>query len=296
MMTPMPGNLDRRRGARSRGVTAAQFLAVLVPACAAAFALAPNDDRADIAPDPAIQSAIARVASADRDGQRPSAIDQALQLADRSPAEFVRQAVYFASRARHTHESMAVGVLMRRLDVPDDTVARALVPCLESSDAALAKSVRDVLGGIEKRTPGRRPDFSVYRGIIADRLRAGESVPVELARYLYDADAGMALLTFMRAHELRKPEQVKPILWAEHVVSDGLWKQDYGFLAPDKVEPAAIEQLSALARHDAWWARLYAAEIMRKHAAFRQADTLAALRRDANALVRDSAARVSGTP
>jgi hypothetical protein len=182
------------------------------------------------------------------------------------------------------------------LDVPDDALARALAPCLGTTDAAVAKSLRNILNGLEHRAPGRRPDFSVYRGIIEERVRGGEPLPVGLIRYLYDADAGMAMLTMMRAQQLREPAKIKTILWAEHVVSDVLWKQQYGFLAPSEVDPAATRQLSSLATHEAWWARLYVAEIMRQHAAFRQADLTNALARDVNEFVRESATSAQTAP
>ena len=85
-------------------------------------------------------------------------------------------------------------------------------------------------------------------------------------------------------------KEIKPILWTEHVVSDMLWRQQYGFLPPDASDPAALGELAALARHDAWWVRLYVAEIMRRHAALRQADLVDRLARDADAQVRQSAA------
>jgi hypothetical protein len=106
---------------------------------------------------------------------------------------------------------------------------------------------------------------------------------------MYASAPGEALLTLMRAHGLREPEDIKEILWAEHTVADVLWKHQYGFLDLERNEPAAVQELSKLAGHRAWWARLYAAEIMRQHAVFRNAALLERLMNDAHELVREAA-------
>lgn len=273
-----------------------QLMVVLFVFVAPLRAIADDTQRTDIQPDPAIQTAIARVAEADNGAQQQTAIQQFSEFDQVSRSELIRQLVYFGSRARNTKAAMTVGVALRRLDAPDDAIARALAPCLETTDAEVAKSVRNILGGLEKRTAGRRPDFSVYHGIVADCVREGEPLPDGLIRYMYDADAGMAMLTLMRAHQLRAPEEVKAILWAEHVVADVLWKQQYGFLAPNEIEPAALVELSKLARHNTWWARLYVAEVMRQNVEFRRAELIGALARDVNELVRATAAEIETSP
>jgi hypothetical protein len=286
---------DRYDGSRRSPAVPWRILAVLVAASASMVAIAAEEDRADIEPDAAVQAAIKLVADADDRAQQQATLERLEKLEETSPEQFVRQMAYFASRAPNTKQALAEGVIMRRLEVPDETIARALAPCLETTDVEVAKSVRNILGGLETRAAGRRPDFSLYRGIIADRVRNGETLPMALIRYMYDADAGMAMLALMRAHQLRTPEEIKRILWAEHVLSNVLWKQQYGFLRPTEVEPAASEELSSLATHEAWWARLFVAEIMRQHTAFRQPELINALVRDANATVREAATRALPT-
>lgn len=112
-----------------------------------------------------------------------------------------------------------------------------------------------------------------------------------LVRYMYETDPGMALLAVMRAHQVREPAQIKRILWAEHLVSEVLWKQKFGFLKPSEVDAAAVEQLTSLSTHEAWWARLYVAEVMRQQPAFRGAELLTVLAGDSNEAVRESAAQ-----
>lgn len=279
-------NEGRFGGVRARIGSVSRVLLSLVGIVAPSVAA--GADSNEITPDPAIQRAICDAANA-TDEQRRAAIDQVINIGRASPEQFVRQVVYFGSRAVGTRAAMVGGVILRRMDLPDETIARALVPCLEFDDDAVVKLVRSTLGGLEKRSPGRRPDFSVYRGIIEDHVRARVPLPDGLIRYLYDADAGMAMLILMRAHQLRKPEEIKPILWVEHLVSDVVWKQQHGFLKSREVEPAAAAELAGLLRHPAWWARLYVAEVMRQYASFRDTAFLSALSEDSNRLVRESA-------
>lgn len=261
-----------------------------------ALAGAVGDDQVVIDPDPAIQAAIATVLNASTGEQQREGLDRLIELDSPSHQRLVRQLVCFASRAKNTKDAMVLGVIIRRLDIPDVAVVRALTPYLETTDLALAKSVRNILGGLEKRAAGRRPDFSHYRQIIADHLRAGEELPDGLIRYMYDADPGVALLTLMRAHQLREPEGLKAILWAEHAVSDVLWKQRHGFLKRDEIEPPAAQELAKLSSHKEWWVRLYAAEIMRQHPEFRQQELIDELNCDGHELVRGAAANIQDKP
>ena len=249
---------------------------------------APGDDQAVFSADPALQDAIASVLAAATEQQQSNALNQLRARDDVTHQRLVRELVYYSSRADDTLEAMAAGAIFRRLDIPDQVVMAALVPLLGTTDPDLGKSVRNILGGLEGRRAGRSPDFSAYREIIADAAREANEPPDALIRYMYESDAGEALLTLMRAYQLRQPAALKTLLWAEHVVSDVLWKQRNGFLNPDEIEPAATEELARLAGHEAWWVRLYVAEIVRQHPEFRQPALIERLKRDAHPLVREA--------
>ena len=241
-------------------------------------------------PDQGIQALIAEFAHADNTQIRGTTLDAVKAAAAASPEPFVRQATYFASRAESSRDTMAVGVLMHELDLPATTMARALAPMLDSDDDRLTKSVRNTLASIEDQSAGRAPDFSIYRDLIEADIRNGQQPPDGLIEHMYRVHPGQALLALMRAHQLRRPDEIKPILWAEHTVSDTLWKQRYGFLKPEEVDPAATQELHHLADHNAWWARLYVAETMRQNPAFQQEDLLDRLANDGNGLVRHAIA------
>lgn len=283
---------DRTRVNRPRGPAHGPLVRMLISlvlgaAAGSSFASASSDDPVTIQPDPAFQAAIASVMNATTETQRDDALHRLAELDDDAHQQLVQQLLCYSRQADNTKDAMASGVVLQRLGIADRAIVLALTPLLETKDPDLLRKVRNILGGFEDRAAGRRLDFSVYREILADRLRGGEPLPDGLVRYLYDSDPGEALLTLMRAHQLRQPEELKAILWAEHVVSDVLWKQQYGFLKPDQVEPAAIGELAKLSGHREWWVRLYVAEIVRQHPAFRQPELMDRLKHDEHALVRD---------
>jgi hypothetical protein len=283
--------IDVIRGSNLRRVGGARRSALLMPVILASVAGgiaadAAGDDQAKVDPDPAFQAAVASVVRAADEQQQRAALGRLRAMDDAAREQLIRQLVYYSSHAANTKDAMAAGAVIHWLGIPDSAVVSALVPLLDTPDADMRRSARGILRGFESWTAGHRPDFSVYRENIADRLRGGEEPPVGLIQHLYEADPGEALLTLMRAYQLREPGELKLVLWAEHVVSDVLWKQQYGFLSPDEIEPAAAEELVRLSTHPAWWARLYVAETMRQHPAFRQSALIAHLARDPHPLVR----------
>ena len=174
----------------------------------------------------------------------------------------------------------------RSCRLADTTIVGALVPLLESDDPGLRKSIAGVLSEFEHETADRPPVFSIYRPFLAGPVQAGEDPPAGLVRYVYDRHAGTALLLFMRIHR-PAPEESREILLAEHRVEDALWMWRHGFHAEGHVEPAARTALEQLALHPRWFARLYAAEIVRAHPAFGDEALVERLRKDAHPLVRE---------
>ena len=68
-------------------------------------------------------------------------------------------------------------------------------------------------------------------------------------------------------------------------MADVIWKQRYGFLSRSENDTEVGRELANLARHRAWWARLYVAEIMRQHPAFRQPALVSQLESDPNPFI-----------
>jgi hypothetical protein len=82
----------------------------------------------------------------------------------------------------------------------------------------------------------------------------------------------------------------KAINLAEHIVSNAIWLNDNGFADRFQRDLAEAQQeLKKLSEHDYWWARLYVAEIMRRHRELRDPKVLDKLREDSNELVNKAA-------
>jgi hypothetical protein len=238
--------------------------------------------------DPALQDTIRKALHAADEQQLADSLASLRRIGGADPSALVLQLFLFSKDATDTREAMAFGGLADLLRIPAQDIVAALVPLLESSDPALRRSVGDVLSEFEHRSAERGADFSVYRPLLESRIASGAGVPPGLVRHMYAIDPGAAFLLLLRV-QVKDVEEQRPLLWAEHAVADVVWKQRFGFLAPDVVEPAAAEELRMLARHPHWWARLYAAQISSRHRGFRDPALVEELRRDPHPLVQDVA-------
>jgi hypothetical protein len=101
-----------------------------------------------------------------------------------------------------------------------------------------------------------------------------------------------------RQHAIQRQDakiERNEILLAEHIVSNAIWLNENKFSERFQAAlPEAKEQLLKLARHREWWARLYAAEIMRQHPELRQENIVQQLQEDADELVSETAKSIGG--
>jgi hypothetical protein len=152
-------------------------------------------------------------------------------------------------------------------------------------------------------------NYGDYRRYVGWKADHQEDVPGGFIKYIYDRSPGQALLVFAGAFSnsdiaARLPaeakaadgqKQMKHMSWrdielAEHIVSNAIWLQKNGFNDRfQAVLPEATDDLTKLAKHDQWWARLYVAEIMRQHRELRLPDVLQQLSTDSNELVSEAA-------
>lgn len=172
-------------------------------------------------------------------------------------------------------EAMLPLTVIRELEIGQSHINAAMAPYLDTGHKLVDHEVREFMGAIEN-----------YEFALAWKFEEGEDLPRSLVQYLYKKDPGTTLLTIQKAHGLKNPKEWKPVLWAEHQVSDVLWKWRYHFLDPNEVEPAAVEALMKLATHEEWWARLYVAEVMRQYKPFRSPELIAILKDDQDETVR----------
>ena len=212
------------------------------------------------------QAALAAIAGAPDRAARDAATDNLITINQRDLNRLVPQVVLYAARNEKDPAALAVaGHVFKRLQGDKQGVIAALAPLLDDADAAIRKLTADLLRGYEDRSAVRPPDFTVYHALLEADFRALRSPQSSLVQFMFEGDPGAALLTIMRASQLRDPAEIKPILWAEHVVADLLWRRQFGFVKRDAVDPAVVRELDKLSQHKSWWARMYVAEIIRKY-------------------------------
>lgn len=237
--------------------------------------------------DEAYQSAIARVGEAKDRAALADAIDRVVALDRGDKSKLVAQLFHY----RTMNESIAatqavVGHVFKRLEDDKPSVVAALVPYLDDESSQWRQYARSLLRGYEDGSAVRLPNYSIYHAILEVDFRAGREPRASLVKFMYEGDPGVALLTMMRASQMRDPAELKPILWAEHVVADLLWRRQFGFVKVDAVEQPVVSELDKLSRHKAWWARLYVAQTIRVHPELGTQAMRERLAGDANDVVR----------
>lgn len=255
-------------------------------------------DRHPIVPDPAIQARIDQAVQAAQVGTAPKLsrvervmhIENALgDLSRELPEKLIQQLLYSHNQARARDERASMGALglVYYFRFPETSIVRAVLPYIDTDNKLLRSEVRRLLRNVEggRSVMVAEPDYSYYGGLIgADK----EHPPAQLVAYMYQRSPGTALLCLSSIYvpTTDPPERYREVLWAEHVVSDVLWKHKYGFLDKSEVPAEAAAELEKLSKHEAWWARLYVAEILRQHPQFRTPALIDRLKADAHELVR----------
>ncbi len=216
-----------------------------------------------------------------------------LQQFDRSDRQgLIQQLALFAGDAKGVKASMIPGAVIGQFKMTEGEVIHALIPLLETENERLVKQTKGMLAEFEDQTASRPPDFSIYREIITAELREGREAPTGLVKHMYDVSPGTALLTMMRASQMRDPEKLREILWAEHVVSESDWKRTHGFIARDAVETQVEQQLRQMANHQYWWARFYVVATMKSEPLLKSPELLDMLSSDSNTVVASEALRL----
>jgi hypothetical protein len=249
-----------------------------------------------IQPHPEVQRHIQRALNAGDEHELREQLEVLQRQAGKDQQTLIRQLLYYSihgrdQEGRHdVREAMALGIIGKQLEIEDTRMVMALLPYLDARDPAIRKAVRGALPAVE--APSRAvhpPSFSFYQTILESRVRKRQDLPYGLVRYMYERHPGSALLAMMRVFYSRdQQKESKAVLWAEHVVAETLWKQQHGFLEKGQSDPQAVAQLENLSKHDAWWARLYVAHVLRRHPEFRSGEIVERLKNDEHELVREA--------
>lgn len=246
------------------------------------------DTVVEITPDNASQASIESLINAPDKPAFNRQLDQLIERQGDDGRPLIPQLVWYAARHQQEARTKAfVGRVLAGITTPKSVIVETLVPHLDNKDIAIRGIVMELLASYEDRSATRPPDFSGYRALIEADVRAGREPRSSLVQFMYASDPGTALQTMVRAAQLRSPEEIKPILWSEHVVSELFWKRRYGFVERIAVDAAAVREIETLSRHARWWVRLYAAEIVKAHPELGEAGVVKRLKEDADIRIRE---------
>lgn len=247
-------------------------------------------DHGAVSPDEKIQAMIRRLVHAENedDPETRRGLNQLKAMAKEKPDTLVPQLILFKLRAKDEQAGWGVVGLMLVVSQWDREVRLALVPLLDSRDEAVRREAFHWLttldGGLQ---PGPAYHIRRYRPVI---LRNRGAPPPGLVKHLFNLSPGEALLFFGKIYlegEDNGPG-VRSLRWSDHLISTAVWRKTHHFLQPGDLE-AAREALESLSRHEGWYARRYAVEMINRNPGLGTPTIVRRLRKDAHPLVREAA-------
>jgi hypothetical protein len=242
-----------------------------------------------------IQDAIRAVMRAETKAKSRRLLVPLAEMADDDYKLVVRQIVYYfltvAKEPKGEKEAwephLVIG-LPQRMALTPGAVEAALIPYLESDDPKLAWAANIFLFAyeqIEWYLP--QPRFH-YEGYLRNRE---DNPPRGLIRYMFNHHPAAALVTLRQAFlKADGPERQhsEPILRGLRVVDTAVWKKQNDLHAKDEAETDALGQLDVFSKHEKWWVRMYAAEILRRYPDLGNKEMIERLKEDKHRLVRET--------
>jgi len=255
---------------RSAWLAAALWLALAATGAARGAAGAAGDSD--------VQAQLRRVVEAivGATGDAAARLDRLTEMAP-SRGELLMEIAIFLRGAHGTEEAMGAALVLDQLGFTNEEKIAAVVPHLDTPDAALRRVLYDLLGTVD-RLAGGEPDFSPYRALLA-----GDSPPPGLIRYMYASSPAAAVAAMSLAH----PGETSAGVDQDIAAVDSILRLEARgerLAATALREPAA--SLERLSRSPVWWLRLYAAAALREEAALAGPEVRSRLERDGNPLVR----------
>ena len=190
---------------------------------------------------------------------------------------------------------------------PPDIVVETVVP--ELGVEGRLRGILDLPGNdvrkhVERQSqqgyPGD-PDFRHYASYLSNHKDVESSA--YLIKHMFKSASGEALRVMIAVqyqapypplrlpHSASANRQIRPLLYAEHIISDVIWHEIFRFAVAEEQIAKAKSELKGLSNHDEWWVRLYVAEIMQQHPALRVPDVVQQLKNDKHELVKQAITR-----
>lgn len=159
-------------------------------------------------------------------------------------------------------------VIIEQMNISQDDIRSALIPCLETDDRELVREVHEWLEGVDYDRSAKRYAFASYEKVIRD---ARNGIPQGLVKYMYDTSPDAALSS-MAAVYLDKD--------AAKALVDQVKSED---------DAQAVDHLS---KRPEWWAKLCAAEKLRKNPKLRTPTVLDRLKKSDHHLVQEAIKKI----
>ncbi len=228
------------------------------------------------------------------DAKDANAFDEQLirlrRLAERDDPSLFSQLLHFHDQIDRppAQRDALVGRILKGLNLPRHAAILAIVPHLDNEVASIRATTARLLAHYEDASPEREADFSPYRDIIEQNVRAGRPTSEALIRHLFATDASLALRTLVRAFQLRDLDEIRAILKSERAVANWSWKRRYGIAVEPSDETAAVRAVEDGAAHTRWWVRLYAIKTLAAHAELASPVATSRLEADPHSLVAEA--------
>ncbi len=162
------------------------------------------------------------------------------------PQILLRQVMYYyASHLNDERLAWAATTLPSHFNLSKMSIAQAAIPYINSGYEPVRREARRYLGYVENATGAAPPDYSYYESLLSRPVLEDEDA---LIAYLFERSPGTAMVMMSRLRLRQDREERRVCLWAEHNISDYLWKKQHRFeeARMDSL-PSASHQVEAMA-------------------------------------------------
>jgi len=244
-----------------------------------------------ITPDAKVQGTIHCVVikKDEDDKEAREAMNQLEKMARLKPEILVPQLIYYSVHVKGEKEAWRILGLMHHLGVRWGSEIRlALIPLIETKDEKVLRDVTMWLHNIDVA-----PSFDTESKLMFYRetlLAKKESPPPGLVSYVYNVSPSRALLLFgdINSENPKFGNFPRPLMWSDHVINTVEWRQRNGFIQEGDLDKVHKE-LDGLSKHEGWYARRYAVEVIRYKPRFGTVEIVSRLKKDNHPLVAEPA-------
>ena len=243
-------------------------------------------------PEVKVQKKIAVILAAGDDAKYFREIRDLLDLARSlgwDNQRLLSEIIDYAGRVDSNDELAKLDRMLDVLKLPKTAIVDVAASRLESGEGR-----EEAYRGLLKRAAGadaRGPvDFSAFHPYLESHKNPP---PQALVLWMYQRDPAGALREMMSLYDGGfSADESRAVLIATRVVDQMVWKQRVGLSRADERDELAVEQVEKMAQSNAWWVRLYAAEVMAQYPGLRKAEVVKHLAGDENGMVKKAMERV----